>query len=150
MEASIQKQTLVIDGSEHIAGRLASLVAKSLLEGRRVVVVNTEKIMISGTVSRVKREWDARLEISSVTHPKHGPFHPRTPGRIFARMVRGMLPRRKPSGRVALKRLRTYVGIPEEYEGVEKQTFKEAMITKSAAYYVSLGELAKMIGWRGV
>lgn len=151
MEASVQKlhQPIVIDGAGHIAGRLASLVAKNLLEGKRVVVVNTEKILISGKMSSIRKELEARLEISSVTNPKHGPLHPRRPDKIFARMVRGMIPRKKPKGIQALKRLRTYVGVPEEYEDVEKTTFKEVMITKPEAYYVSLGEAAKLIGWKG-
>lgn len=150
MEASVQKaqQLIVVDGAGHIAGRLASIVAKRLLEGWRVVVVNTEKILISGKMSSIRREWEARLEISSVTNPKHGPFHPRRPDTIFARMVRGMIPRKKAKGKAALKRLRTYIGVPEEYKNAEKTTFKEAMITKPEAYYVSLGEIAKLIGWR--
>lgn len=151
MEVSLQKskQPIVVDGAGHIAGRLASIVAKKLLEGERVVVVNTEKIMLSGSIDSIRREWEARLEITSATHPKHTPVHPRRPDRIFARMVRGMLPRKKPKGKMALKRLRTYIGVPEEYKNAEKVVFKEAMITKPAAYYVSLAELGKLIGWRG-
>ena len=43
---------IVIDGTDHIAGRLSSNVAKLLLQGNRVTVVNSEKIMMSGrTVS---------------------------------------------------------------------------------------------------
>jgi len=142
-------QVFVVDGAGHIAGRLASIVAKKLLEGERVVVVNTEKILISGSIDTIRREWEARLEITSATNPKHTPMHPRRPDRIFARMVRGMVPRKKPKGRLALKRLRTYIGVPEEYNNVEKVVFKEAMITKPAAYYVSLAEVAKLVGWRG-
>jgi len=151
LEVSVQKskQPIVVDGAGHIAGRLASIVAKKLLEGGRVVVVNTEKIMFSGSIDSIRREWEARLEITSATNPKHTPVHPRRPDRIFARMVRGMVPRKKPKGRMALKRLRTYIGVPEEYKNAEKVVFKEAMITKPAAYYVSLAELAKLIGWRG-
>ncbi len=143
------QQPIVVDGAGHIAGRLASLVAKNLLEGKRVVVVNTEKILISGNISSIRKEWEKRLEISSVTNPKHGPFHPRRPERIFARMVRGMIPRKKAKGVAALKRLRTYIGVPEEYKNIEKVSFKEAMMTKPEAYYVKLGEVAKLIGWKG-
>lgn len=151
MEVSVQKsqQPLVVDGVGHIAGRLASIVAKKLLEGGRVVVVNTEKILISGSIDSIRREWEARLEIASVTNPKHTPVHPRRPDRIFARMVRGMVPRKKPKGKLALKKLRTYIGVPEEYKKAEKVVFKEAMITKPTAYYISLAEVAKLIGWRG-
>jgi len=151
LEASVQKsgQVVVVNGEEHIAGRLASLLAKKLLEGERVVVVNTEKILISGDIDSIRRELEAKLEITSLTNPKHTPMHHRTPDRIFTRIVRGMVPRRKAKGRFALKRLRTYIGVPEEYKQAEKAVFKEAMITKPAAYYVNLGEVARLIGWRG-
>jgi len=97
---------LVIDGTDHIAGRLSSNVAKLLLEGNRVTVVNSEKIMISGRKKSIVGEYKQFLKISSILHPKHGPFHPRKPDTIISRMIRGMLPRDKPSGKAALSRLR--------------------------------------------
>ena len=42
---------IVVDATNHIAGRLASNVAKLLLQGQRVTVINCEKIMMSGTRS---------------------------------------------------------------------------------------------------
>lgn len=39
----------VIDGKGHLLGRLASIVAKQLLLGRKIVVVRTEQILISGS-----------------------------------------------------------------------------------------------------
>ena len=40
---------VVIDGKGHLLGRLASIVAKQLLEGKKIVVVRTESMMISGS-----------------------------------------------------------------------------------------------------
>jgi len=40
-------------------------------------------------------------------------------------MVRGMLPRDKPSGQAALKRLRAYVGVPKELKSIEKTQFEK-------------------------
>lgn len=39
----------VIDGKGHLLGRLASIVAKQLLAGKKVVVVRAEQILISGS-----------------------------------------------------------------------------------------------------
>jgi large subunit ribosomal protein L13Ae len=39
----------VIDGKGHLLGRLASIVAKQLLAGKKIVVVRTEQILISGS-----------------------------------------------------------------------------------------------------
>lgn len=44
----------IIDGKGHILGRLASVVAKSLLEGQKIVVVRCEDINIAGNFHRSK------------------------------------------------------------------------------------------------
>lgn len=94
-------------------------------------------------------EWLARLELGSVVHPKHGPFHPRTPDGMLTRMIRGMVPRRKPSGLAAMRRLRVYVGVPDAFSSVDPTSFDNAKATKPIAYYVPLGEIAQRIGWKG-
>jgi len=138
---------IVIDGTNHIAGRLSSSVAKLLLQGNRVVVVNAEKIMISGRKKNIVYEYDQFLKISSILHPKHGPFHPRRPDTIISRMIRGMLPRDKPSGKEALKRLRVYIGVPKDVKSLGKTQIEKAKIRKSNALYTSVGELGKNVGW---
>ena len=138
-----------VNASGHIAGRLCSNVAKLLLNGDRVIIVNAEKTLVSGQRSSVMKSWLEYLHIASVVHPKHGPFHSRTPDGIITRMVRGMLPRRRPKGQNALKRLRVYVGIPEQYEDLKFEEFKNSQATKPTAYYVSLSEVAGRIGWKG-
>nr|XP_031363704.1 60S ribosomal protein L13a [Lonchura striata domestica] len=52
-----EPRVLVIDGRGHLLGRLAAIVAKQVLLGRRVVVVRCEGINISGNFYRNKREW---------------------------------------------------------------------------------------------
>jgi large subunit ribosomal protein L13 len=115
---------IVVDGTNLIAGRLCSNVAKLLLQGNNVSVVNCEKIMISGKRLSIVGEYKDFLKIASILHPKHGPFHPRRPDTILSRMVRGMLPRKKPSGQV-----------------------DNAKIRKPNAYYTSMAELGRTIGW---
>jgi len=138
---------IVVDGTNLVAGRLASHVAKLLLQGNRISVVNCEKIMISGTRQNIINEYKEFLEIASILHPKHGPFHPRRPDTIFSRMIRGMLPRKKPSGQASLKRLRTHIGSPKELGSFKKIQFEKAKITRSSSNYVSMEELSKTIGW---
>jgi large subunit ribosomal protein L13 len=151
LEQQEQKKPKVhyVDASGKIAGRLCSNVAKLLLNGDRVIILNSEKALISGQRGSVMRGWLEYLKIASVVHPKHGPFHSRTPNGIITRMVRGMLPRRKPKGANALKRLRAYVGVPEEYSDAKLENFENSQATKPIAYYVSLSEIAKRIGWKG-
>ena len=37
-------------------------------------------------------------------------------------MVRGMLPKEKPSKKTDLARLRTYIGVPKEVKGIKKNS----------------------------
>ena len=46
---------VVIDGKGHLLGRLASIVAKQLLSGQKIVVVRAESLNISGEFFRAKR-----------------------------------------------------------------------------------------------
>jgi len=140
-------KSILVDGSDLIAGRLCSNVAKLLLQGNRVSIVNCDKIMMSGKRNSIVEEYKTFLKIASIINPKHGPFHPRRPDTIISRMVRGMLPRKKPSGQAALKRLRAYVGIPNELRSLEKIQFDNAKIRRTNAYYTSMAELGRTIGW---
>jgi len=41
--------TKVIDGRDHLLGRLASIVAKELLAGQKVVIVRCDEMVVSGS-----------------------------------------------------------------------------------------------------
>ena len=140
-------QTIIVDGTNLIAGRLCSHVAKLLLEGNRVAIVNSENIMISGNRKSIIETYRKFLEIASINNPKFGPFHPRRPDTIITKMVRGMLPKTKSSGKTALKRLRAYLGVPNELRSLTRTQFDDAKIRKPSPYYTSVGELGRMVGW---
>lgn len=153
MEASTSKPKgtaqIVVDASGQIAGRLSSNVAKLLLGGQRVIVVNAQEALISGTRKMIVGEYTIRLEIGGAVHPKYGPFHHRAPDRILSRMVRGMLPKRKTKGIESIKRLRIYVGIPLQYDSASRTVFENAKATRPRAFYLTLSEVARAIGWKG-
>ena len=143
----VNSRPIVVDGTDLIAGRLASNVAKLLLQGNHVSIVNCEKIMISGNRRNIIEEYKDFLKIGSIIHPKHGPFHPRRPDTIISRMVRGMLPKEKPSGKTALSRLRAYIGAPKQLKAFERIQFEKAKITKPSANYTTMANLGETIGW---
>jgi large subunit ribosomal protein L13 len=136
----------VIDATGLILGRMASIVAKRLLLGENIIIVNAEKSTLSG--KRLSRIKEAR-EFLEVGHPGKGPFHPRRPDRIVHRTIRGMLPRRIPKGQQALKRLRVYLGVPDELKNMKMETLPQASAAKLKGPYFTLGEFAKEIGWQG-
>ena len=147
---AVQNKQIVIDVANCISGRICSHVSKLLLQGNRVAIVNAEKAMLSGKRYKTIELYKEHLEINSVTNPIHGPFHPRRPDTILTKMVRGMMPKRKSSGIEAFKRLRVYIGIPEYLKNTEMEYYNDSKITKPSSYYITVGEVAKEIGWSGV
>lgn len=135
---------IVVDASSLVLGRMATEVAKRLIQGESVVVLNAEKAVMSGRrLSRVK-EVKKKLEIG---HPRKGPFFARRPDRFVKRTVRGMLPRKKPKGKEAYKRLRVFIGVPQEFDDQPRETIPKAKAEKLKCSYVTVGELTKEIGW---
>lgn len=59
---------VVVDGKGHLLGRLASTVAKQLLNGQKVVVVRCEQLNISGEFFRAKRTSTNPTGSESHTH----------------------------------------------------------------------------------
>ena len=139
-------ESVIVDGTDLIAGRLSSRVAKLLLMGKHVSIINCEKIMLSGNKKSIIREYKQYLKISSIINPKHGPFHSRRPDTIMRKMIRGMLPKNKASGKDAFRRLRTYIGSPIQTKKINKIKLDKTKITKTSMYYTSMSELGKNVG----
>lgn len=57
---------VVIDGKGHLLGRLASIVAKQLLSGQKIVIVRCEALNISGEFFRAKRMSTPRYHRLSI------------------------------------------------------------------------------------
>jgi large subunit ribosomal protein L13 len=134
----------VVNADGLILGRMASKVAKKLLNGENVIIVNAEKSVISGKKKSKVAEAKEFLEVGA---PERGPFHYRRPDKIVKKTVRGMLPFKQPKGKTALKRLRVFMGVPLELTGKELVTFKEAEAAKLKGPHFTLAELAKEVGW---
>lgn len=142
------KEAVVIDGSGHLLGRTASVVAKKLLSGERIVIVNGERLVISGNPDHQMETYAAKLEIKTIHSPRHTPHHFRRPDMYVKRSVRGMLPHKKPRGREALRRLTVYIGTPREYAEKKPLAIPEAAASKLRARSMTVGELLKRFGWQ--
>lgn len=136
---------VVIDATGLILGRMASEVAKRLLQGETIMIINAEKAVISGKRKSKVREAKEFLEIG---HFRRGPYHPRRPDMIVRRTVRGMLPWKQPKGKQAYRRLKVFLGVPEELKNLNAETLPEASANKLKCPYLTVGELAKEIGWK--
>uniref|UniRef100_A0A2I3HXE9 Large ribosomal subunit protein uL13 n=1 Tax=Nomascus leucogenys TaxID=61853 RepID=A0A2I3HXE9_NOMLE len=105
----VEVQVLVLDGRGHLLGRLAAIVAKQVLLGRKVVVVGCEGINISGNFYRNKLKYLAFLR----------PYHFRAPSRIFWRTTK--------RGQAALDRLKVFDSIPQPYDKKKRMVVPAAL-----------------------
>jgi len=139
-----KRSTVLIDAEGLILGRMASKVAKKLLNGQEVIIINAEKSVLSGKKKSKVAEAKEFLEVGA---PSRGPFHYRRPDRLVQKTVRGMLPFEQPKGKSAYKRLKVFMGVPEELKDQKMDTFTEAQASKLRGPSLTLAELAKEIGW---
>jgi large subunit ribosomal protein L13 len=135
----------VVDANGLVLGRMASIVAKRLLEGDRIDIVNAERAVISGKRLKVIKD---RKKFLNVGGRGRGPVHWRRPNTIVRRTVRGMLPYRKARGREAFRRLRVHIGVPTELVNAEGESLPEAHLDRLGGRYVTVGEIAENIGWK--
>ncbi|MFE3845648.1 50S ribosomal protein L13 [Thermoplasmatota archaeon] len=133
--------TIIIDADGATLGRLCTNAAKNLLNGEEIAIVNSEKAIISGKKSMIKKHYKQKREVGTY---RKGPFFPRMPDRIVKRSIRGMIPYQTPHGRAAFKRLKCYIGIPREFEDKKFEKIKDA--EKMPIDFITIMELSKFLG----
>ncbi|MBR9676452.1 50S ribosomal protein L13 [Candidatus Woesearchaeota archaeon] len=139
---------MIIDAEDQVVGRIATRAAKAALLGEQVRILNSEKAVMTGKPKSVLERFEQKRNHGA---PLVGPYYPRNPDRILKRIIRGMLPYKKSRGRDALKRVKCYVGVPEEYAGKDAIKYEAAHLDKlSTTKYVRLGEISKLIGGKRI
>ncbi|KAJ5183539.1 hypothetical protein N7492_001155 [Penicillium capsulatum] len=127
------ESVVVIDGKGHLLGRLASTVAKQLLNGQKIVVVRCEALNISGEFFRAKLKYHAYLRKMTRFNPtRGGPFHFRAPSRILYKAVRGMIPHKTARGAAAMERLKAL----------------RVLRLRPGRKYCTVGRLSHEVGWK--
>merc|ERR1712110_292606 len=143
-EDMVFEKRIVIDAKGHLLGRLASIVAKELLSGQKVIVVRCEELNISGSHFRNKLKYKDFLRKRCNVNPQHGPFHLRAPSKIFWRTVRGMVPHKTPRGAAALSHLKVFEGVPPPYDKVNRVVCPQAL----RVLRLRPGRLSHEVGWK--
>ena len=136
---------LYIDASDQILGRMAAQVAKKLLKGDTIFIVNAEKTIVSGNPQVVFDIYKARI---SRGDPYNGPFYPNVPDKMVKRTIRGMLPK-GPRGKEALKRVKVFLSVPEELQKKKFEKIKEAENNLSHKF-VELSEISRVVSGRKI
>jgi len=131
----------VIDADKAILGRMCTHVAKRLLDGEQIAIVNSEKAIITGKKSAIKKRYKQKRDVGTY---RKGPFFPRMPDRLVKRAVRGMIPYQTPHGRTAFKKLKCYIGVPKDFEGKSFEQIEDAK--KQPVDYMTVDELSKFLG----
>lgn len=137
----------IIDGNDSILGRLGSHVAKGLLKGENIIIINAEKIVISGESDRIVEKYKKRRNMKDKANPEHSPHWPRRPDLLVKRVVRGMLPFDRPRGKIVFKNLKVYVGVPDELKEEKKETYENINKSKLNSKYITVEELCKKLGY---
>lgn len=133
----------IYDAENQIVGRLASVVAKQLLGGEKIAVVNSEKAVLSGNPRQKTVFYHERVRRGD---PIHGPFFPRQPNEILRRAVRGMLPWDRSRGRTAFKNLKVFIGVPDEFKGKTFERVALAEASKLKVKYITLDDISTSLG----
>jgi large subunit ribosomal protein L13 len=120
--AEVEKKWVLIDGQGLVVGRLASIIAMRLRgkhkptytphvdDGDNVVVVNAEKVVLTGRKLQQKVYYNHTGFIGGIKERKAGHIlEGRHPQRVVEKAVERMLPR-GPLGRRQLGNLRVYAG----------------------------------------
>ncbi|KAH8584097.1 60S ribosomal L13a [Cryptosporidium sp. chipmunk genotype I] len=146
----MMKEKIVIDCRGSLLGRLASVIAKELLNGQKIVAVRCEGINISGSLYRNRMKYQDFLRKRMNTNPRKGPFHHRAPSKILFRAVRGMIPHKTPRGAAALARLTTIDGCPAPFDKVKRVVVPSSLRVlrlKPQRKYTTLGTLSSLVGY---
>ncbi len=131
------KKQIIINGENAVLGRLASFVAKKVLNGKEVVIVNSDKIIVVGRGKNILDRY--RKKRARGGSSQKGPYFPSLPDKILKRTIRNMLPYKQGRGKEALRRVRCHVGIPEKFK--DREMIKSSGKRKG----ITLNKISKML-----
>jgi len=125
----------VIDATDIVLGRLSTAVAQ-LLRGKHrptftpgldtgdfVIVVNADKVSMTGNKWREKRYYRHSGDPGHLKQQAAAELRERTPERLIRYAVWGMLPKNR-LGRRLLKKLKVYAGSEHPHEAQQPRVFK--------------------------
>jgi len=130
---------IIIDAEDSVLGRLAAYAAKKALLGSKIIIVNCEKVILTGDKEMTKKRYLTKRWRGGSA--QKGPYYSKNPAFIVKRTIRGMLPYKKERGVSAFENVKCFNGIPSDYSSSEKETLKRQLPTK----YISLAELEQLI-----
>jgi len=138
---------MIVDVKGTVAGRVATRVAKALINGENVVVLNAQDAVIVGNKESIVEKYTRRVDARVLSNPHFGPKYARIPDRMFRRMVRNMLPTKKSAKERLIKKLKVYNATPKDYAKEKAITFEESKFNERHNF-MTFKELAMHLGGR--
>ena len=136
--SDVNRDWFVVDAENQTLGRMATRIA-TVLRGKHkaiftphvdtgdyVVVVNAEKIALSGNKLDAKKYHDYSGYFGGLKSQTAREVLERDPERIVTQAVKGMLPKNRLSRQV-IKKLKVYVGPEHPHEGQQPKPFPETV-----------------------
>jgi len=117
---------MIVDVKGIVAGRAATRIAKALIKGETVIVLNAQDAVMVGNTPSIMEKFKRRTDASVLSNPHYGPKYARIPDRMFRRTVRNMLPTKKSAKERMIKRLKVFNAVPKEYASEKAITFEES------------------------
>lgn len=137
----VERQWYVIDATDVVLGRLASQVA-TLLRGKHkpifaphvdtgdfVIVINAEKIALSGNKLEQKKAYRHSGYPGGLRAVSYGELMEKRPDRAVEKAVRGMLPKNA-LGRKMAKKLKVYAGGEHPHQAQQPVPFQITQIAQ--------------------
>ena len=129
----VTREWLLVDATDKTLGRLATEIARRLRgkhkpiytphvdTGDYIVVINAEKIMVTGNKAKDKMYHRHSGYIGGLTSKNFETMIAQSPERVLELAVKGMLPR-NPLGRAMLKKMKVYAGAEHPHAAQQPQT----------------------------
>jgi large subunit ribosomal protein L13 len=136
---------MIVDVKGLVAGRVASQIAKAVVKGEKVIVLNAQDAVIVGNPESTMEVYHERTHVKVHSNPHFGPKYERIPSKMFRRMVRGMLPNRPRASVKYTKMVTVYNGTPKLFPTGEIKSF-EKFKNSERHRSMTLGEIAKALG----
>lgn len=142
---NIKQQTTVIDAQGLVLGRMGSIIAKRLLLGESITIVNCKQAVLIGRKDLILKRYQDKRNNKVV---KQGPYFHRNAGDIVKRSLRNMLPYKNFRGREALSRLKCYACVPKSLAESKKEALESCKVNFDRTfYYTQVGEISKLLGY---
>ena len=136
----MNEKEIIIDATNATLGRLASYVAKQALQGKNIIILHSERAIVTGRKKFTVERYQIRKNRGGSS--QKGPEISKDPSRILKRAIRGMLPdHRRGKGKEAFKRILCYKGVPEKYKDVKVIKAGKEKHT----VYINLEQISKKI-----